>query len=130
MLCVLGCLLLCVGCGGPGAAGLRDSFASQLAANRFVQEFQRSGDEMTFVAPGPEGGTAKWLVRIDSAVVEPNDDEAKPYRGTVRSTWLADGTAIVPSGAESNLPFELISNGLSQDCWALWDPVGERWGWE
>jgi hypothetical protein len=43
---------------------------------------------------------------------------------------LADGTAIVPSGPESNLPFELISNGLGQDCWALWDPAGERWTWE
>ena len=39
----------------PGEQGLRDSFAQRLSENRFVKEFQRSGDEMTFVGPGPEG---------------------------------------------------------------------------
>jgi hypothetical protein len=120
-----------VACSGqPGEQGLRDSFAQQLAANRFIKEFQRSGDEMTFVGPGPEGGTAKWRVHVDSAVVEPNEDEAMPYKGTVRSSWYADGQKIEPSAARSTLPFEVSSNGLSQDCWAFWNPAEEKWDWE
>ena len=83
---------LTAACGGqPGEQGLRDSFAQQLAANKFVKEFQRNLNEMTFVGPGPEGGAAKWRVQMDSAVVEPNDDPALPYKGTVKSSWFADG---------------------------------------
>jgi hypothetical protein len=114
----------------PGEQGLRESFAQQLGANRFVKEFQRNGDEMTFVGPGPEGGTAKWRVHIDSAVVEPNDDQKMPYKGTIKSSWFADGQKVEPDARQSNLPFELNSNGLSQDCFALWDSAGQRWGWE
>jgi hypothetical protein len=120
------------GCGdaGPSAASLRDSFAQQLSANKFVTDFQRSGDEMTFSGPTPEGGKAAWRVHIDSAVVEPTDKPAQPYKGTVKSSWVVNGQTITPAGSESNLPIELISNGLSQDCWALWDANPGRWGWE
>jgi hypothetical protein len=115
--------------GAPGEQGLRDSFAEQLAANRFVREYQRNGDEMTFIGPGPEGGTAKWRVHIDSGVVEPNDDKKMPYKGTIHSSWYADGQKIEPGTTQSNLPFELTSNGLSQDPWAFWDPAANKWGW-
>ena len=115
----------------PDAADLQDSFARQLAANKFVSGFQRSGDDMTFTAPGPDGtDTAQWRVHIDSAAIEPQDDERQPFKGTVKSTWTADGTAVVITGSRSNLPFELLSNGLSQDCWAFWDPATKTWGWE
>lgn len=123
-------LAAATGCGAPGEQGLRDSFAEQLAANRFVNGFTRNGDELTFSGPGPEGATAKWRVQIDAAIVEAQDDEAQPYKGTVRSSWFADGQKIEPSGGQSNLPFELMSNGLSQDCWAFWDEAGKRWSWE
>jgi hypothetical protein len=116
--------------GGPDEASLRESFARQLAANGFVKDFQRNGDELTFTAPGAEGGTAKWRVQIDSAVIEPNDAEAQPYKGTVKSSWYSDGQPVRPSGGESNLPFELLSTGLSQDCWAFWDSAAGRWAWE
>ncbi len=118
--------------GAPPEQGLRDSFAEQLAANRFVKEYQRNGDDMTFVGPGPEGGTAKWRVHIDSGVVEPNDDKTNPspYKGTIHSSWFADGQKIQPRAADSNLPYELTSNGLSQDPWAFWDPAAKKWGWE
>lgn len=121
------------GDGQPGSDGLKESFAGQLGANKFVQEFSRSGDEMTFTGPGAEGGTAKWRVTIDSAVIEPNtgkDAEAHPFKGTVKSSWFSDGQPVKPAGARSNLPIELMSNGLSQDCWAFWDKTAKRWGWE
>jgi hypothetical protein len=122
-----------VACSGqPGEQGLRDSFAQQLGANRFVKEFQRNGDEMTFVGPGPEGGTAKWRVHIDSGIVEPNEDTSNPspYKGTIKSSWFADGQKIEPGARQSNLPFELNSNGLSQDCYAFWDEAAKNWDWE
>jgi hypothetical protein len=68
-------VIVMAGCGRLDEQRLRDSFAQQMAANRFVKGFE-------------------------------------------------------PRGAESNLPFELISNGLSQDGWALWDEAAGRWSWE
>ncbi|MBM3770880.1 MAG: hypothetical protein FJW27_06260 [Acidimicrobiia bacterium] len=118
------------GGGGPDAQSLRDSFAQQLQANKFVTNFQRSGDEMTFSGPNPDGGTANWKVRIDSAVIEPNSKPEQPYKGTIKSSWTADGQPVVPKGSESNLPLELMSNGLTQDCWAFWEQGQNRWGWE
>jgi hypothetical protein len=114
----------------PPEQGLRDSFAQQLGANKFVKDFQRNGDEMTFTGPGPEGGTAKWRVHIDSAVVEPNEDQKNPYKGTIKSSWFADGQKIEPRATQSNLPYELTANGIAQECYALWDPAGRKWGWE
>lgn len=114
----------------PDAQGLRDSFAKQLETNKFVEKFERNGDDITFIGPGADGGTVTWRVHLDSAVVEPNDDPAQPFKGTVKSSWLSNGTPVTPLGRESNLPVELISNGLSQDCWALWDPQAKSWGWE
>lgn len=118
------------GGGGPDAQSLRESFAQQLQTNKFVANFQRNGDEMTFSGPKPEGGTASWKVRIDSAVVEPNSNQAQPYKGTVKSSWTADGQPVLPKGSESNLPLELMANGLSQDCWAFWEQSQNRWSWE
>lgn len=117
-------------CGRPDVAGLRESFAQQVAANRFVKDFQRDGDDLTFSGPGAEGGVAIWRIHIDSAAIDSNDDDAMPYKGTVKSSWHSDGQRIEPSGGESNLPFELLSNGLSQECWALWDKTARRWSWE
>lgn len=122
--------LATIACGGPNAGDLRDSFARQLAANTFIQDFERSGDDLTFSGPGAEGGLAKWRVHIDSAVVEPSDDPAQPYKGTVKSSWYSDGQLVPPSGRDARLPIELLSNGLSQDCWALWNPATKTWGWE
>jgi hypothetical protein len=119
--------------GAPGEQGLRDSFAQQLGANKFVKDFQRNGDDITFVGPGPEGGTAKWRVHLDSSVVEPNEDKKSnpsAYKGTIKSSWFADDKKVEAGARQSNLPFELNSNGLSQDCFAFWDQAGKKWGWE
>ena len=116
-------------CGKPGVDGLRHSFAQQLAANRFIKDFQSNGDELTFSAPGADGGVAKWRVHVDSAVVEPTDDPAQPYKGTVKSSWYSDNQLVRPRGRDSNLPIELMANGLSQDCWAFWEQAAKRWSW-
>jgi hypothetical protein len=114
---------------GPPVSDLRDSFAQQLAANKFVKDFQRSGDDLTFTGPGADGGVAKWRVHIDSVLVEQNDDPAQPYKGTVKSSWYSDGKIVLAKGRESSLPIELIDNGLGQECWAFWQQTEKRWSW-
>lgn len=127
---ILALLPLSCGGGGPDEAGLRDSFAAQLAANSFVSDVQHEGDEIAFSGPGPSGDIISWRAVIDSAVVEPNEDPQRPYRGTVTSSWYAGEQLIQPSGSDSNLPLELTSNGLAQECWALWNSASEQWEWE
>jgi len=130
------CLLLALAAAGcsssePDEASLRDSFVAQLTANRFVRDIQRNGDDLRFSGPGAEGeASASWRVHIDSAVVERSDSAANPYRGVVKSSWFANDRQILPRGSSSNLPLELTSNGLAQECWALWDSAARRWGWE
>jgi hypothetical protein len=123
-----------IGCGKPSTAGLRESFAQQLSANRFIRDFAQNENEMTFTGPGAEGGQAKWRVHIDSAVVEDNTDDAtrdaQPYKGIIRSSWYSDGHLVEASGRESHLPIELTDNGLGQDCWAYWDLASKTWSWE
>jgi hypothetical protein len=117
-------------CGKPGADTLRESFAQQLGANRFIKDFQRIGDDLTFSGPGAEGGVAKWRVHINAAIIEANNDAAQPYRGIVQSSWYSDNQLVKPSGRDSNLPIELMDNGLTQDCWAFWNKATKRWSWE
>ena len=75
--CVIAALMLAACSGPPALDGLRDSFAQQVAANKFVRDFRRSGEDLFFSAPGREGDVAKWRVHIDTAVVEPNTDPAQ-----------------------------------------------------
>lgn len=121
-------------CGTPDVESLRESFVRQVASNRFIRDFQRNGDDLFFSGPGAEGGVAKWRVHIDSAVIEPNDDQsnntAQPYKGTVKSSWYSDDQLVRPSGGDSNLPIEFLDNGISQDCWAFWEEAAKRWDWE
>ena len=115
----------------PGEEGLRDSFAAQLEANEFVEKVARQGDTITFAGPAALGsGDGEWRIHIDSTVVEPNDDPRFPYKGTVKSSWYSHEALVQPTGNESNLPVELTSNGLAQECWALWNADAERWEWE
>lgn len=123
--------LMCAACGKPGVDDLRTSFVDQLKANRFVHDLQRTGDELRFSGPGAEGAaTSDWRIRIESASIEPNDDPAHPYKGVIKSSWHVGDRSITPRGRDSNLPLELTSNGLAQDCWALWDQTAGRWSWE
>ena len=119
------------GCGQqPGAGSLRDSFSEQISAIDLVHDFQRDGDELTFLRPDGSGEEVSWRVRIDSAVVEPHDDEAMPYRGIVESSWWVNGRLVLPSGNISNLPLWILDEGLSQDGWAFWEASTARWSWK
>lgn len=123
------------GCGkpgveSPGEENLREAFAQQLTANRFVRDLQRSGDDLRFSGPGAEGGEAAWRVHIDSAVIESNPDPGKPHKGVVKSSWYSNDQIVRPSGSDSRLPMELTANGLAQECWAFWDDATKRWSWE
>src|SRR5918994_4139989 len=86
-------VLLVSGCGDgrPGASDLRDSFAAQLAANRFVSNVQPDGDTITFSGPAAHGRVSAWRIVIDSAEVEPNDDPSLPYKRTITSPWYSEG---------------------------------------
>ena len=122
--------LVSAGCGKPGVDDLRDSFAQQLAANKFVKDFQRNADDLTFTGPGADGTVTKWRVHFDSAVITDTDDAEKPYKGTVKSSWYAGDFKVVQDRYESHLPLELISTGLAQDCWAVWNKTTQKWEWE
>ena len=122
--------LVATGCGKPGVNDLRESFARQLAANTSVKDFQQSGDDLHFSGPAVEAGMAKWRVHLDSATIESNNDPDKPYKGIVKSSWYANDIEVLPGARESNLPPELISTGLAQDCWALWNKTARKWEWE
>lgn len=128
---LLAALLFAAACSNaPHENDLRDSFARQLAGNKFIAEFQRSGDDMTFRGPRPDGTTSTWRVHIDETAVEPQSNERQPFKGTVRSSWYVNGEKIAITGRDSNLPIELTSNGLSQECWAFWEANARRWSWE
>jgi hypothetical protein len=118
------------GCSKPGVSGLRDSFAQQMAANKSVKDFQRNADDLLFTGPGADGTVIKWRVHIDSADITDTDDAEKPYKGRVLSSWYAGDFKVVQDRLESNLPLELISTGLAQDCWALWNKTTKKWEWE
>ena len=114
------------------ADSLKESFAKQLATTPMVRDLERRGDDLLFEGPGPKvGTTAKWRIHIDSVAIEPSGDSRTPYRGVVKSSWYANDQLVQPdmSARQSNLPVPLTSTGLAQDCWALWDPERDAWGW-
>ena len=130
--CLAGALALAACGGGPATAdgdSLRDAFADQIAGVAAVTGFARDGDEMTFTGPDGSGGEIGWRVRIDSAVVQPWEDEDLPYRGVVLSSWYAAGELVQPAGSISNLPSDFLDAGIAQDCWGLWDAADGRWTW-
>jgi hypothetical protein len=122
-------ILMLAGCGTPGEEDLRESFAQQIATVSLVRDFQRNGDELTFSGPYGAETDAKWRIHIDSAVIEPQDDETKPYKGTITSSWYANGRLIQPRGSYSDLPSEFLDKGVGQHCWAFWEKSTKRWGW-
>ena len=127
--CALLAILTFAGCGTPGEGDLQESFAQQIASVSLVRDFQRNGNELAFSGPYGEETNAKWRVRIDSAVVEPQDDAMKPYKGTIKSSWYVNGRSIEPRGSYSGLPSEFLDKGVGQDCWAFWEKTTKQWSW-
>ena len=118
------------GNGEPTKDSLKDAFAQQLGSNKFVKDFVRNGDEMTFTGPGADGGTAKWRVHIDLVSIDQTESKSLPYKGLVDSSWYSDGRIVKSHGRDSMLPIELMANGLAQECWGYWDKQGKRWSFE
>ena len=124
--------LITAGCGKPGVNDLRDSFAQQLAANKFVKDFQKNGDDLRFTGPGGRRNRDQ-MARAHRLGGHRTDQGfgsySKPYKGTVKSSWYAGDYKVMPDPHESNLPLELISTGLAQDCWAAWNKTTNKWEW-
>ena len=118
-----------VGCASPSVENLQDSFAERIASVGSVRDFQRDGDLITFSAPDVSGNDATWRVTIDSVVLEPQDDEALPFRGHILSSWYTDDQLVEALGTMSGLPDEIWQAGVAQDCWALWEADTRRWDW-
>tara|TARA_B100001123_G_scaffold442143_1_gene585032 strand:+ start:237 stop:596 length:360 start_codon:yes stop_codon:yes gene_type:complete len=112
---------------------LRKSFVTQISSVEGVTNLKKEGDEITFLGPDGLGGKIAWRIYIDSAIIEPYDDENYPYRGIVLSSWYTEDQEVEitrsPTGATSNLPAEFLNTGLAQDCWGLWDATENRWSW-
>ena len=109
---------------------LRDSFADQISTSSFVSDFVREGDELRFSGPDGDGGTAEWLVRIDTFLVEPNQfDDAMPYQGRITSEWRMNDEVVEYLGNMTALPREFLDRGLGQECWAYWVEAEGRWDW-
>ncbi|MEO0248172.1 MAG: hypothetical protein ABIN58_01260 [candidate division WOR-3 bacterium] len=104
----------------PSEASLKQSFAEQIKSSPVVKDFSQNGDDIFFTA-----GPAKWRVHINKAVVEPKDDEMKPYKGTIQSVWYKNGN---PAN-EMQIPLAFISAGIGPNCWAFWGKRTKRWNW-
>ena len=128
-------LFVAIGCGRadesgkPSVESLRASLAEQIAGIEFVHDFGRKGDELTFQRPDGSGEEVSYRVHIDSAVVEPNDDAAIPYRGVITASWYLNDRLVARTGSISNLPMWIQDAGLGQECWAFWEEPAKRWDW-
>ena len=119
-----------LGCGGgPGVESLRESFTHQIEVIDFVRDLELDGDDVTFVRQDGSGEDVSWRAHIASAIVEPQDDEAMPYRGIITASWYANDRAILSGGSTSELPLWILDAGLGQECWAFWEQSTSRWDW-
>jgi hypothetical protein len=131
MLVILGALSA-LACGGGAAAtpdNLRESFARQVASVGLVHDFKQAGDDLTFSASYANEPNAQYRVHMDAAVVEPQDKADQPFKGTIKSTWYVNGTAVKPRGTYADLPAEFLDKGLGQECWAFWESKTKGWSW-
>ena len=107
---------------------LRNSFAERIATSTFVSDFTREGAELRFSGPDGDGGTAAWLVRIETSLVEPNEfDDASPFVGRILSEWVKDGEVAEFLGNMTAIPREFQDRGLAQECWAYWVAADRAW---
>ena len=128
VLCLSACVL--AGCRAPTPEQqLRDSFINEIASTENVRDVQRNGDEVSFTLRHGEHPDAKWRVHVDSASIAPAAN-ATPDKGTVKSSWYADGEQIRPRGSQSDLPLAFLDKGIAQECWAFLDKTSGAWSWK
>ena len=109
---------------------LRNSFAERIATSTFVSNFERDGAELRFSGPDGEGGTAAWVVRIETSLVELNElDDTSPLMGRILSEWEKDGDVAEFLGNMTAIPKEFLDRGLAQECWANWMEADRAWDW-
>jgi hypothetical protein len=109
---------------------LRNSFAERIATSSFVSDFTREGAELHFSGPDGDGGTAAWVVRIETSLVEPNEfDDASPFVGRILSEWVRDGEVAEFLNNMTAIPKEFQDRGLAQECWAYWIEANRAWDW-
>ncbi len=118
----------------PNEDTLRASFIAQIANLEYVENLEETGDGFKFQRPDGSGEIINWQVRLDYLSVEQNDRPENPYIGFVRSRWELNGQPIVPSNGPSGQPISglpnwILETGVSQDCYALWEPEEKVWGW-
>ena len=111
----------------PGEVNLVSSFAEQIAAVEGVTDFERDGDELTFMGPDGQDGIASWRIRVESTELVPGD--GRPLEGHVVSSWYRDGELVEMMGSMYTLPEAFFDTGLAQECYALWDEAESRWDW-
>ncbi len=118
------------GCGaGPDVGSLKESFAHQIEIIDLVRDLELDGDEVRFLRPDGSGEDVSWRVAINSAIVNPQDNEVLPYRGIITASWYANDRALLSGGGTSELPLWILDAGLSQECWAFWEQSVGRWDW-
>jgi hypothetical protein len=92
--------------------------------------FERDGAELRFSGPDGEGGTAAWVVRIETSLVELNElDDTSPLMGRILSEWEKDGDVAEFLGSMTAIPKEFLDRGLAQECWANWMEADRAWDW-
>lgn len=119
-------------CGGGVTAtpeNLKESFTKLVASVALVHDFKQTGDDLTFTAAYANEPNAQYRVHLDSALIEAQNNADQPFKGTMKSTWYINGTAVVPRGTYADLPTEFLDKGVGQDCWAFWEPKTKTWGW-
>ena len=121
-----------LGCTQPNADedSLRASFAERIATSSFVEDFTHDGDALRFSGPDGEGGTAAWVVRIETSLVEPVEfDDEMPFTGRILSEWTKDGEVAQFLGNMTAVPKPFLDRGVGQECWAFWIAAERRWDW-
>ena len=71
-------------CGAPDVESLRESFAAQLAANRFIRDFQQNGDDLSSPGPARKAASRNGGSISTRRLSNPIDDPANKHGAAVQ----------------------------------------------
>lgn len=106
----------------PSEESLRRSFFDKIASMKGVKDFSVESNGVTFIGYDGYGGSVKWEVSIQSAVVARYDDEMKPYLGTVKSRWQCYAKNCGLAGV-------FTDEGIGEESIAFWGKRTKNWNW-